>query len=66
MNIPDNPAFPFVSGDILNTGMSLKDYYAGQALVGFLSNGSSIDNATQWSWLVEKMMKKREEFSKRI
>ena len=69
-NIYNNiPAFP-LSFDVdenkpnscVQMGMSLKDYYAGQALVGFLSNGTSMDNAAHWSWLVaEKMMKKRQE-----
>jgi hypothetical protein len=65
----DIPAFPFSTevdeskpNQFLSMGMSLKDYYAGQALVGFLSNGASMDNATHWSWMVaEKMLKKREE-----
>lgn len=56
------PAFPLSSGNLLSLGMSLKDYYAGQALNGFLSNGASIDNAVHWSWLAaEKMMAKRED-----
>lgn len=65
----DIPAFPFSAevdenkpNSYLQMGMSLKDYYAGQALMGFLSNGASMDNAAHWSWLVaEKMMKKRQE-----
>ena len=69
MNYNDIPAFPFSTevdesrpNQFLSMGMSLKDYYAGQALVGFLSNGASMDNAAHWSWQVaEKMMKKREE-----
>lgn len=46
--------------DPIIQGMTLKDYYAGQALVGYLMAGTSIENATHWSWLAaEKMMKKR-------
>jgi hypothetical protein len=64
----DIPTSPFSSEDdetepnqLISTGMSLKDYYAGQALNGFLSNGASIDNAVHWSWLTaEKMMNKRQ------
>ena len=66
MNNPNNniPAFPLSveSDHFISLGMTLKDYYAGQALTGFLSNGASMDNAAHWSWLVaNKMMKKREE-----
>ena len=58
------PAFPLsVEQDhFISLGMTLKDYYAGQALNGFLANGASIDNAVHWSWLVaEKMLNKREQ-----
>jgi len=38
----DQPAFPFVAKDktgmMINTGMSLRDYFAGKALQGLLSN----------------------------
>lgn len=65
MNPSNNiPAFPLSveSDHLISLGMTLKDYYAGQALNGFLSNGSSIDNAVHWSWLAaEKMMAKRED-----
>lgn len=65
----DIPAFPFSTevdeskpNQFFSMGMSLKDYYAGQALTGYLSNGASMDNAVHWSWqAAEKMMKKREE-----
>ena len=63
------PAFPLSveSDHLISLGMTLKDYYAGQALNGFLSNGTSMDNAAHWSWLVaEKMMKKREEFNNKL
>ena len=35
------PAFPtprYARGDMYSTGMSLRDYFAGQALKGFLAN----------------------------
>jgi hypothetical protein len=60
----DIPAFPLsIEKDhFISLGMTLKEYYAGQALNGYLSNGASMDNAVHWSWQVaEKMMKKRAE-----
>ena len=64
MNNNDIPAFPLsVEKDhFISLGMTLKDYYAGQALNGFLAKGASINNAVHWSWLAaEKMMSKRDE-----
>jgi hypothetical protein len=60
----DIPAFPLsIEKDhFISLGMTLKDYYAGQALMGYISNGASMDNAVHWSLQVaEKMMNKREE-----
>jgi hypothetical protein len=65
MNNQNNiPAFPLSveQEHFISLGMTLKDYYAGQALMGFISKGASIDNAVHWSWLTaEKMLNKREE-----
>ncbi len=61
MDKPDGgPAFPFSAlspggPDIYkdNEGMSLRDYFAGQALVGMLASDSSVDrtkvNKAVWS-----------------
>lgn len=44
------PAFPTGDGDGLHgiapysNGMSLRQYYAGQAMMGIMSNGNMIDN----------------------
>jgi len=70
----DIPAFPFSTevdeskpNQFLSMGMSLKDYYAGQALLGYLSNGSSMNNAIEWSWqTAERMMKEREKIKNKI
>ena len=65
----DIPAFPLSidKENFISLGMTLKDYYAGQALVGYLSNVASMDNAVYWSWhAADKMMKKREEFKNKI
>ena len=59
------PAFPLSSGELVSLGMTLKDYYAGQALMGFIAKGASIDNAVHWSWLTaDKMLNKRDERNK--
>jgi hypothetical protein len=65
----DIPAFPLSieKEHFISLGMTLKDYYAGQALMGYLSNGASMDSAVHWSWqAAEKMLKKREEFKNKI
>lgn len=45
MSTPENPpAFPYVEPPTtcnVNTGMSLRDYFAGQALVGIISSLAS-------------------------
>jgi hypothetical protein len=59
------PALPFYieKENIISTGMTLADYYAAQALVGYLSKGLSIDHAVEYSWEVaEKMLQKRAEY----
>lgn len=76
MNNPNNniPAFP-LSVDVdeskpnsyLQMGMTLKDYYAGQALMGFISKGLSIENAVQYSWITaETMISQREKINNKI
>lgn len=35
--VPGGPAFPFVTGNVVAYGMSLRDYFAGQALTGWLA-----------------------------
>ena len=69
MTNPNNniPAFPLSveSDHLISLGMTLKDYYAGQALMGFIAKGASIDNAVHWSWLTaDKMLNKRDERNK--
>ena len=56
MNTPINdggPAFPCIeedtSGGIYETGMSLRDWFAGQALAGLLSNPSIAWKATVYA-----------------
>ncbi len=45
MSKPDNPqAFPCAAGGIWIEGMTLLDYFAGQALEGLLAGG----NETNW------------------
>ena len=60
------PAFPFVADEkpnqLLNTGMSLRDYFASAALTGFLSKGLSMGNAVEYSYqAADLMLKKRSE-----
>ena len=65
----DIPAFPIsIEKDhFISLGMTLRDYYAGQALMGFIAKGASIDNAVHWSWLTaDKMLKKRDENANKI
>jgi len=53
MNVPINdggPAFPFakemetISGLQFSTGMSLRDYFAGQAMAAMISNPDCVSN----------------------
>lgn len=59
------PAFPFYieKENLISTGMTLADYYAAQVLVVYLSKGTSLDHAVEYSWAVaEKMLQKRAEY----
>jgi hypothetical protein len=53
MSTPINdggPAFPsdYIPGTATTPGMSLRDWFAGQALAGLLSKGQSTSNAKSW------------------
>ena len=52
------PAFP-VAADEFTTGMTLRDWFAGQALAGILANPSrldSIDNTTGGAYTIADAM----------
>ncbi len=63
------PAFPSAPVDAPNhgmipasewggdTGMTLRDYFAGQALSGFCSNASIVDGQTDGKWLSRESFK---------
>ena len=48
----DIPAFPFVAKDktgmMINTGMTLRDYFAAKAMQGFLSNDNLLKASCKW------------------
>jgi hypothetical protein len=56
------PAFPFVAKDntgmMINTGMSLRDYFAGQALSGGLEQGVENDMNLGWWHQPSKVAKR--------
>lgn len=65
--IKDIPAFPFTAdcdeskpNQLLNTGMTLRDYFASQALIGLLMKGSSVQHAVEYAYqTADQMMVRR-------
>lgn len=60
-------AFPYtIPGEYTETGMSLRDWFAGQVLVGLISKGTARFNGgdCQWSFLsyqvADAMLKERD------
>lgn len=43
------PCAPNESGHVLSEGMTLRDWFAGQALIGILANPAREDSEN-WSW----------------
>ena len=56
------PAFPtWIVDDSMAHGMSLRDYFATAALIGFITAGGELEQIVQESYLVaDAMMKMRE------
>ena len=59
------PAFPtWIRDDSMAQGMSLRDFFANHAMVGFLASGDLTDypiNIAKWSYeMADAMMKVRE------
>lgn len=60
--LADNPpAFPFVvpaEWQAVESGMTLRDYFAGQALTGLLAHasGEAPRNAPEAAWMIADMM----------
>jgi len=55
------PAFPTYLADNMAHGMSLRDYFAAAALVGFITVGGELEEIVQDSYLVaDAMMKMRQ------
>lgn len=42
------PAFPFPHTSNLQPGMSLRDYFAGQAMIGLMTNHEALKKGTDW------------------
>lgn len=69
MNKKDIPAFPFTAdcdeskpNQLLNTGMSLRDYFASAALTGFLAKGMAMMSAVNYSYeAADQMLIRREQ-----
>lgn len=61
----DDPAFPVTAGQqVYATGMSLRDYFAGQALEGMLAsnmNGPAEDFARRSYLTADAMLRAREQ-----
>lgn len=62
-NKQDTPAFPFVAdcdeskpNQLLNTGMSLRDYFAAAALTGLISKGLTIHSSVQYAYEAADLM----------
>lgn len=69
MSKPDGgPAFPSTvnpsTGDYINDGMSLRDWFAGQALTGILASpdrSGSVQNRVELAWRIAgAMLQERE------
>lgn len=48
--ITRTPTVPSVTSKVYHPGMTLRDYFAGQALVGILSGPASRDGASRREW----------------
>jgi hypothetical protein len=55
------PAFPFVAGNLIAEGMTLRDYFAAKAMQALIDNDSLFSEIpTQAYALADAMMKARE------
>jgi hypothetical protein len=60
MTNPNKPAFPIVTDYIEEQGMTLRDYFAGQALVGLLANSVGPFSCPRLAYsLADAMLKER-------
>lgn len=55
----DGPAFPVDLGDMTTIGMSLRDWFAGQALGGILTRGGGPKVASEAYAVADAMIKAR-------
>lgn len=69
MNKQNIPAFPFTAdcdenkpNQLINTGMTLRDYFAAAALTGFLAKGMPMMSAVNYSYeAADQMLIRRDQ-----